>query len=385
MPNMPQKNGIRGAGTILRSRAGPRSREELEAVRRRISAMNAVRGRPATPTRPARPVAQVSQAPQAPRQTEIRRANIPRPARVDEAVLRANIVPAGLTTGSDSLRTVVSSSSSSSESSTSTSSSSKTSTVSSGSGVGAIGGVVQTGVQAVQPVATVIAPAPELDFRTGIDDTASAAVVAPGPGLVASVPVLETGPSFQVVSNVPSPTIVAAPGTAISQAVSLDVGAAAGPAMIVNPTVIDNTESLATLVGPAQAGVGVAAVKPIEEVTVVSGGAIPSVDEANLVAAVASPPILGTAVSAIAPAISNIETSVSSDAQLVSSLPDLGQLQVSGIGAFVPGAAVGQLGTGDVATSLGMHFTLNCLHNIVELQWLEHLWNHENMFETGVV
>ena len=21
----------------------------------------------------------------------------------------------------------------------------------------------------------------------------------------------------------------------------------------------------------------------------------------------------------------------------------------------------------------------------VELQWLEHLWNHENMFETGVV
>ena len=23
--------------------------------------------------------------------------------------------------------------------------------------------------------------------------------------------------------------------------------------------------------------------------------------------------------------------------------------------------------------------------DIVELQWLEHLWNHENMFETGVV
>ena len=22
-------------------------------------------------------------------------------------------------------------------------------------------------------------------------------------------------------------------------------------------------------------------------------------------------------------------------------------------------------------------------HNTVELQWLEHLWNHENMFETG--
>ena len=24
-------------------------------------------------------------------------------------------------------------------------------------------------------------------------------------------------------------------------------------------------------------------------------------------------------------------------------------------------------------------------YNTVELQWLEHLWNHENMFETGVV
>ena len=23
--------------------------------------------------------------------------------------------------------------------------------------------------------------------------------------------------------------------------------------------------------------------------------------------------------------------------------------------------------------------------NTVELQWLKHLWNHENMFETGVV
>ena len=25
------------------------------------------------------------------------------------------------------------------------------------------------------------------------------------------------------------------------------------------------------------------------------------------------------------------------------------------------------------------------LLDTVELQWLEHLWNHENMFETGVV
>ena len=25
------------------------------------------------------------------------------------------------------------------------------------------------------------------------------------------------------------------------------------------------------------------------------------------------------------------------------------------------------------------------LQNTVELQWLEHLWNRENMFETGVV
>ena len=25
------------------------------------------------------------------------------------------------------------------------------------------------------------------------------------------------------------------------------------------------------------------------------------------------------------------------------------------------------------------------LSNTVEIKWLEHLWNHENMFETGVV
>ena len=25
------------------------------------------------------------------------------------------------------------------------------------------------------------------------------------------------------------------------------------------------------------------------------------------------------------------------------------------------------------------------LKNTVELQWLEHFWDHENMFETGVV
>ena len=27
----------------------------------------------------------------------------------------------------------------------------------------------------------------------------------------------------------------------------------------------------------------------------------------------------------------------------------------------------------------------NTIRDIVELQWLEHLWNHENMFKTGVV
>ena len=25
------------------------------------------------------------------------------------------------------------------------------------------------------------------------------------------------------------------------------------------------------------------------------------------------------------------------------------------------------------------------IENTVDVQWLEHLWNHENMFETGVV
>ena len=29
--------------------------------------------------------------------------------------------------------------------------------------------------------------------------------------------------------------------------------------------------------------------------------------------------------------------------------------------------------------------TSKCIQYTVELQWLEHLWDHENMFEAGVV
>ena len=35
-----------------------------------------------------------------------------------------------------------------------------------------------------------------------------------------------------------------------------------------------------------------------------------------------------------------------------------------------------------------VHFLTECMlivANTVELQWLKHLWDHENMFETGVV
>ena len=32
-----------------------------------------------------------------------------------------------------------------------------------------------------------------------------------------------------------------------------------------------------------------------------------------------------------------------------------------------------------------VYFSMICRHNTVELQWLGHLWNYENMFETGVV
>ena len=34
-----------------------------------------------------------------------------------------------------------------------------------------------------------------------------------------------------------------------------------------------------------------------------------------------------------------------------------------------------------VVTQIGSSYILI----IVELQWLEHLWNHENMFETGAI
>ena len=52
----------------------------------------------------------------------------------------------------------------------------------------------------------------------------------------------------------------------------------------------------------------------------------------------------------------------------------------------------------DVIHVVVIHFVLICIHwesscndmymilqNTVELQWLEHIWDHENVFETGVV
>ena len=35
--------------------------------------------------------------------------------------------------------------------------------------------------------------------------------------------------------------------------------------------------------------------------------------------------------------------------------------------------------------TLEIIFLIFPLKHTVELQWLNHLWNHENMFETGVV
>ena len=37
-----------------------------------------------------------------------------------------------------------------------------------------------------------------------------------------------------------------------------------------------------------------------------------------------------------------------------------------------------------MATNTGIDYGFPCT-NTVELQWLEHLWNHKNMFETAIV
>ena len=39
----------------------------------------------------------------------------------------------------------------------------------------------------------------------------------------------------------------------------------------------------------------------------------------------------------------------------------------------------------NLCVSFIMPLSIYFIINTVELQWLEHLWDHENMFETGVV
>ena len=46
---------------------------------------------------------------------------------------------------------------------------------------------------------------------------------------------------------------------------------------------------------------------------------------------------------------------------------------------------LGKNGNGWVCLPQRVFSFMLCLHCTVKLQWLEHLWNHENMFETRIV
>ena len=330
----PVQTGVRLPQTLNRApvqtgaqRTGAQTRLIPDAtIRRRIAAMNAARVKGTSAPRQVRPL------PRSTIRTEVLRPSPRSPARVDEAVLRANIVPAGLSPSSNGMRRVVSSSSSSSnESTTSSTTSSDSRVISSGSSTGSVGGLIQTGLTGVQPVGTVIAPTPELQFRTTVGGTPGTAVVAPGgvSGNGAAAPILESGPAFQVVSGDAS-NVILGPGASLAESMSLDIGSAAGPALVVNPTVVSP-------------GKGVVAATPVGEVSIVQRGATLPVEDPAIFAAA------GPTVSGILPVASDASLVGASNIQVAGAVPTLGSAEIAGVGSIVPGS-------GNVPTTLGMCF-----------------------------
>lgn len=319
------------------------------SVRRRINAMNAAGGVSGDIS-----LGQPRTVSQRPPQPEVRRTTPRRPTRVDEAVLRANIVPVGVSPVSDGVTRVVSSSSSSSSSTETTDSSSSTSSTETRISSSGIGGIVQTDVQGVQPTQTIVAAAPELQFRTSVDGKSTGTVVAPGAvgaaGIARNSPVLESGPPFQVVSGAAQPNIIVGPGSSVAESASLDIGAAAGPALVVNPTVVDPSGIVATL---TQSG----AIAPAEEATIVGGGAALPVEDPTIVAA-AGPSIAsisglvdGSAIGSVMPTVGAVG---GMNAQVLGAIPALGSAENPGISAIVPGQ--GLVLPGNVPTPLGKLF-----------------------------
>ena len=171
----------------------PQSRAELAAaMRRRMNAQNNARRSGIVPR------SQIGTTRQVVRPTEQIQTRNTMPTRVDEAVLRANIMPAGTGTGSDSVQNVVTTTTTSSE----TSSSSKSSSSSSNNVL--TSGSSSSGVDILQTAAPLLnqGQPTDIQFRSAVDNAASNVPKAVDfSGIGTSLPALETGPAFQVAGN----------------------------------------------------------------------------------------------------------------------------------------------------------------------------------------
>ena len=357
-----------------------RSREA--AIRRRMNALNTARPRGSAapiPTSPVRrepqltqrgtvPPRQAGPVRQEPQPTVQINTNVPRPTRVDEAVLRANVMPAGIGGVSDSVRTVVTSSSTSSETSSSSvsksSSSSESSVLTSGSSSDGTVGVIQGSVPSSNPVTSIIGP-DDVRFRTTVD---GAPVVAPDTvgisGISPAVPTLETGPPFQVVSGDVGTNSVIKPRGDASNALSLDIGAAAGPALVVNPTVVDQWGSAASLDNAIPSAVGLGNVAPVDDTAILQGGSTIPVEDPTLVAAAAVGPSLPFGITGQTQSVQNSPdlSAVSSTGSIGEPLGKigggLGNVQLPDLRAVLPDIGLGRTGMGEIATPIG-----KCLYN----------------------
>ena len=305
----PVQTGIRRVGT--QTRVVP----DL-TTRRRIAAMNAARNRAASVPR------QTMQVPRGTVQTDVLRPSVGGPARVDEAVLQANIVPAGLSPSLSGIRrsgSTLTSGSISREVPAAPTVSSDSRIMTSGSTSGSVGGgVMSTGRSGVQPTETVIAPAPDIQFRTTVGETPVSSMSAGVSGIGGAAPILDAGPAFQVVSGDASNVIIG-PGASVADTLPVDVSGASVPTMGVNPTVLSS---------------GTSSVTAIDNTPGFTGGATLPMADPTVRAAV--DPTLASLGSVIGAA--GIQTG--------GALPTLESIGASGSSAMVPGA-------GNVATTIG--------------------------------
>lgn len=189
------------------------------------------------------------------------------------------------------------------------------------------GGVVQTGRLGTEPVRTVLAPAPDIQFRTTVGETPASSLSAGISGIGATAPVLDSGPAFEVISGDASSLIIGT-GAGVAESMPVDIGgAASGQVIDVNPTIMSS-------------GTGGMSATPVGNTPVFQAGATLSMAEPTIRAATSSAASMGTVTG-------EIPINGALDIQTGGLLPTMGSMDAPGSSAIVPGAA-------NVPTTIGL-------------------------------